>query len=177
MFWNDICEIKSRIKMMEVNQARDSALLQNMFKSMNSCCSKGVIPEQSELDEVATLSDVSNRVEEVLDALESIETKVMDVEMSDKLLKYMDNVERLNTMVNEIKGVVSVFRGNLAESKSDGLRQEIASIRECFIDMAAFMDQKVGDLFDMLSDINETLKSLKKEPAKKKVGRSKKSVA
>jgi hypothetical protein len=93
MFWNDIKDVKIRLDEIE-DLLRDRMPFDNLKEDMDII-----------LDKVNSLIIDSRRIERVKIAEQTL----------DKFDDYMKNVDKLNSMINEFKGCVSMARSALAE--------------------------------------------------------------
>ena len=86
--------------------------------------------------------------------------------VGDKFDDYMKNVDKLNAMVNEIKGVASMSRANLQDKNIDGLTRCMKDVLERVENVEKFMVDIDCTLFDILKKLKRTTP---KKPRNKKV--------
>lgn len=183
MFWNDLAEIKSRLKNIEQKIDRDSSMLNTIFLNIRPA---GVVTEENEFDESVTLSQVNNSLCEVLDTVEAMESKLLSVEVVDKFDDYMKNVDKLNTMVNEVKGCVAVARASLQDRKDydafmERMDEAIKYVKSCRDEIVKSKKEAQScmeyskSLSNQYFKIDAIYRALVEEkPEKKKPGRPKK---
>ena len=153
MFWNDITEMRKEIK--HLKRSIDE-LHCKMFQGPMYCKCKnqGVLTEEHEGEESRlehlesliesikeniedTLGDCNNseigQIQDQLNVLISDEKRLESVMIAGKVLDkfedYMKNVDKLNNLVNEMKGMVSVTRACLQEKKEfDAVLQAVKEL-------------------------------------------------
>ncbi len=152
MFWDDISEVKKYVKSIQ----HDLRCLLVRPIAQNHI-PQGVLTEEHEgdltrleniehsleeikesLQETLDITDDNsffNRIHDKLNKLLTDEKRNEAVELASKTLDkfedYMKNVDKLNLMVNEIKGLVSICRACLSEKKEfETLLQDIRIIAE-----------------------------------------------
>lgn len=157
MFWNDIADIRKELKQMK--RSIDE-LHCRMFQGPMYCRCKpkmGVITEEHEGEE-SKLEHLESLVEQLQESFEDwfvsddehspfnkihdkltllvedenrLDQVALCTKTLDKFEDYMKNVDKLNALINEIKGVASVTRSMLDEKKQfDQTLKEIKELAE-----------------------------------------------
>ena len=163
MWWNDLKHIKEQVNKIE-------AILE-------SCVMKDDIQ-----DEINSFHD---RLSEIREDIEDITKVSLTTKTMDRFDDYMKNVDKLNLMINEVKGVISLARAAIAERKEQAkeleefkettkIAKEIHSGMSKFIAAGNNIEQKK---FFKLDAIYKAIceKQEKKSP-KKKIAPRKKAV-
>jgi hypothetical protein len=133
MWWNDIREIKEGMGRLTERLGRIDYSLQRILyreqeKSEVCINSRDVEPMiqniQESIDEIFCSDDEFSSINRIHDKLNQL-LAVSDMEKRviisqktlDKFEDYMKNVDKLNSLINEFKGCVSMARGALQSSK------------------------------------------------------------
>lgn len=158
MFWNDIKEIKEGINRLLTG-------LEGISET-----NEGIAQEESDSldrlhDKLSYLIDENTREQKVELALKTL----------DKFDDYMKNVDKLNEMVNEFKGCVSIARAAIADKKElDEMKTVLKGMMESC--QKYYLYQKtVGDQYFKIDAIYKALCEKEKKPRKKR-GPNKKKV-
>lgn len=106
MFWSDICEIKKSIETMDHRICRIFHAVEKLVARVDEAT---IVPLRCDGDRVIDAA--------VEDIKETIEMAFPGQNTLDKLEDCMKNVDKLNAMINEFKGCVSMARGAIAEGK------------------------------------------------------------
>ena len=124
MWWNNLKEIKKDIEILKSAISRIESLFRdNQFKYNCDCIDVGLIIRQclEEAFESEEENNSINRIHDKLNMLLDKERYDQEVELAEKTLDkfedYMKNVDKLNNMINEFKGCVSMARSALEERK------------------------------------------------------------
>lgn len=149
MFWNDIAEMRKEMR--HLKRSIDE-LHCKMFQGPMYCKCKnqGVITEEHEgedsrFDNIESqLDEIKEEItDEVIAGIEGCQDKLNDIltdskrqeaaqiagKVLDKFEDYMKNVDKLNNLVNEMKGMVSVTRACLQEKKEfDAVLQAVKEL-------------------------------------------------
>jgi DNA repair ATPase RecN len=164
MFWNDITEMKEAL-----------TTLIDRFIEMDSRI-QGI--SQDRCDAYDSQEESLNRLHDKLTCLMNADKLLRQVELSqqtlDKFEDYMKNVHKLNEMINEFKGCVSVARAAIADKKEmDDMRNTLKSMIEtCH---KYFNYQKtISDQYFKIDAIYKKLCEEQPKIPKKKVIRKKK---
>jgi hypothetical protein len=140
MFWNDIEEIKQW--MIQINGSID-CLLRVQAEISETCIKAVPLPKVienglndikecvSDLLESEDENNSFNRMHDKLDGLLADANRVQSVLMAEKTMDkfedYMKNVDKVNSMINEFKGCVSMARGAIGEGKE--LQKEVEGMK------------------------------------------------
>lgn len=160
MFWHDISEIKewmvtiaSRLTEMQMKHLENEDNENDYEDSLDRLH-----------DKLTTLLNDSNREKQVFLAEKTL----------DKFEDYMKNVDKLNQMINEFKGCISIARAAISDKKEmDDIRNTLKSMIEtCH---KYFNHQKtISDQYFKIDAIYKKLCEEKPKIPKKKVIRKKK---
>ena len=134
MISQDILDIKH-----DVNQIKEKA--------------KEIHEEFHSEEEYSTLNRLHDRVSEILSG-ERVGFKIVEQErIADKFEGYMQNIDRVNMLVNEFKGCVSMARASLAEKKepSNNLVTTIELLKVSMI----LMRKDIEHILSILEDDEE----------------------
>lgn len=176
MFWDDIREIKQTLN--SIRLSMDYEMSRPNIDMNKTRKLEGVITEEHE-EEISHLENVEHslevikeliedtsnndhlensfdRIHDKLNMLLSDEKRNHAVELADKTLDkfedYMKNVDKLNMMVNEFKGLVSVTRACLSDKKElETLLQDIRVVAD--------RDRYIGDEIKKNTEISLSLHS------------------
>lgn len=133
MFWNDIKEIKEKIKQIDSKLYLDNSLLRQIHMMINykpaACKHEGITTEENEEVEVAyTLNHVeigieiiNEKLNKVLNILGKIELEiprlVSTINPDGVLEKYDEKIAKVENMLNEFKGCMAIARSSLQDKK------------------------------------------------------------
>jgi len=156
MWWNNLKEIKKDITILKNAIGRIEALFHDsQFRYNCDYLDIGLIIQQCFKDAFESEEESSsiNRIHDKLNTLLNDEKRKQEVELAlktlDKFEDYMKNVDKLNNMINEFKGCVSMARSALEERKR--------------LDA-----QKSAKIDEKLEKITEILHKMTKKPSKKR---------
>jgi hypothetical protein len=159
MFWNDIKEIKADIAKIiyQIGLIESSIVEQGQNKAANT---KFLDREEVENclidiedafcpdDKLYSINRLHDKLNKLLDDERRKREVILATKTLDKFEDYMKNVDKLNGMINEFKGCVSISRGALEE------RNRIS--------------QKEGETARLLDKIAEKLQKCEKKSPKKR---------
>lgn len=145
MFWNDISEMKEEIRYMK--RAIDEIVKFNRIVSlyfskkdiMKEC---GLLTEEHEGEEEISINDLSCKLDEIIDSVEAVEKVIPDLEVFNNpesiLFKFDERMSKVESMLNEFKGCVSMARDSFEDKKDRAALKEeftaaIKYIKECVI--------------------------------------------
>lgn len=165
MFWNDLKDIKSAMD-----------VLVDRFLQMDERV-LGISQDKRDIDECN--SESLDRLHDKLTTLLNDSKRIHQVDRAeiimDKFDDYMKNVHKLNEMVNEFKGCVSIARAAIAEKKEvedmcEVLKKMIKTCQDYFAYQKSIGDQyfKIDAIYKALCEKEEKPKK-KRPPRKKKV--------
>ncbi len=156
MWWNNLKEIKKDIAILKSAIARIEGLFhEDQFRYNCGYIDIGLIIQKCFQDAFESEEEFNsiNRIHDKLNLLIDDERRKQEIELSlktlDKFEDYMKNVDKLNNMINEFKGCVSLARSALEERKQ--------------LDA-----QKSSKIEEKLDKITEILHKMTKKPAKKR---------
>lgn len=177
MFWDDIKEIKEDLRSIretmyyekikprlaneeEVTGISQTEHIESQLDQIKELIEKGLLSE----DEGNPMNRIHDKLNELLSDEKRNEAVRLATKTLDKFDDYMKNVDKLNMMVNEFKGLVSISRACLADKKA--LEQTIRDLKVVAEYALSFSNQqfKIDAIYDMLC--KEELK--KKAPKRKK---------
>jgi len=172
MFWNDIREIKETLNEIKLS------LYYHQSHPNGTRKLEGVITEEHE-EEISHLENVEQALAEIKELIEedfssenikaefeSLHDKLnmllcdekrneavnLATKTLDKFEDYMKNIDRLNMMVNEIKGLIAISRACLSEKKEfETLLQDIRVVAD--------RDRYIGDEIKKNTEISLSLHS------------------
>lgn len=100
MFWHDIAEIKERLTLLEdkIDTAYDKD--QYWDEKIND-----------------SLDEIHDSLKEIYKSHQAVDDYAKMQKIADKFDDYMKNLDKLNSLVNEFKGCVSMARASLNETK------------------------------------------------------------
>lgn len=135
MFWDDIANVKGEIVILKNSLLRiEQHLTDAKFKHQGDPTDMGSIVREC-LSEVFESEDEYSSVNRIIDKLNELlndEKRKEEVRLAtttlDKFEDYMKNVDKLNGMINEFKGCVSLARGAIAERKQ--LDEEVKEMKK-----------------------------------------------
>lgn len=182
MIWNDITEIRSELKKISSILASQSAQLlhlrvdlntvspiacdvlkdiqkffEEMKEKLGSRDDENLIHEK--LDDIREAKCDYERIHDKLNALLADERRLEKVQLAmtvgDKFDDYMKNVDKLNAMVNEIKGVSSMTRASLHSPQILDILSRVSNLEKS----AAFSEKALKSI----------LKAVRPPKKKKKV--------
>lgn len=110
-----------------------------------------------ELEKNLSMGNILNAFNEFHDRLRSLGEREKD---------YLINQQKCNAMINELKGVVSISRGALAERKEADIAKKVAekenidSIRSAIDAFMNYQNKQYAYFTVKIRDINKTLKSI-----------------
>lgn len=131
MWWSDIKEIKDGMSCL-------SDRLLEVERNIEFCirgCSdiKGVIKESlveaiESDDEHSTINRIHDKLNSLIEYGDRTESALLSEQTMDKFEEYMKNIDKLNLMINEFKGCVSIARAAIAEGKE--LAKEVEEMKK-----------------------------------------------
>jgi acetolactate synthase small subunit len=132
MWWNDIKEIKIDILVLKKNITRIEAILDSLphnVKANTSFFNEESLKEAIEdvfcsADEFNSINRIHDKLNVLINDVDRNEAVLLAQKTLDKFEDYMKNVDKLNSMVNEFKGCVSMARGALEDRKELGQQAE-----------------------------------------------------
>ena len=136
MFWNDIEDIKKTIS--EIKE-RLNHIDRGVINTLDAFCSE---------DEHNSINRLHGKLDDLIRDSDKLQEVMVAEKTMDKFEDYMKNVDKLNGMINEFKGCVTLARGALEERKEltkevDGLKSVTDMARQIYHSMNAFI--KAGD--------------------------------
>lgn len=182
MFWDDIREIKTWLfkleKKIDATNSKFDHFVENASTPEYNLESiehnveviKELISDVFDLEEENnTINRLHDKLNEILRDEKRLEKVQLAANVGDKFDDYMKNVDKLNALVNEVKGVASMSRANLHDKNIDGLNRCMKEVLERAENVEKFMEEVNCTLFDILKKLK------KKEP--KKVAKKKKIIS
>jgi hypothetical protein len=136
MFWNDIEDIKKSI--LEIKERLNHI-------------ERGVVQNlevfQSE-DEHSTINRLHGKLDELVRDADHVQEALAAEKTMDKFEGYMKNVDKLNAMINDFKGCVSMARGAISEGKEfakevEDMKSVAATSKQIYAAMQRFI--QAGD--------------------------------
>lgn len=162
MFWDDIKEIRGQInninnRLTFINESIERLLGQGQERSEIYLSAEGL---KERFEEYFCSDDEYNSINRIHDKLNSLindttrEEKVtLAIKTLDKFEDYMKNVEKVNVMINEFKGCVSMARGALGERKE--LNKEVEEMKK--------LTEIAQHIYKSMLDFIQAGKTIKKE--------------
>jgi len=155
MWWHDIREMKEKLNKIEsyINEIEqfDNNDIQDSFDIIH--------------DKINKILNDSNRLEQVALAEKTL----------DKFEDYMKNADKLNSMINEFKGCISMARASLAEKKEfDEQKTILKNMIETFQKYYDYQSQitnqhyKIDAIYKALVDEKTPVKKKRKSTPRKK---------
>ena len=136
MFWNDIEDIKKTIA--EIKE-RLNHIDRGVINTLDVFCSE---------DEHNSINRLHGKLDELVRDSDRLQEVMVAEKTMDKFEDYMKNVDKLNSMINEFKGCVSMARGAISEGRElskevDDMKGVAAIARQIYQSMNSFI--KAGD--------------------------------
>jgi hypothetical protein len=171
MFWNDISEIRKEVSILKKNiVAIEHLLLVIKTKQIND---NDIFKDFSEKiedfkvdfeDEFSSISRIHGKLDILLEDKDRKRSVELAIKTLDKFEDYMKNVDKLNMLINEFKGCVSLARGSLASRKEEeALKNEYLT--------------KIDYIWENMIIFVEFMQKQEKKPPKKPKTTRKKSVS
>lgn len=126
MFWDDIKEIKEWMnrltdRLMRIDhsvehlagKAQENAEMYIAFENIKECIEDALCSE----DEFNTFNRIHDKLNTLVDDANRQQAVLLAEKTLDKFEDYMKNVDKLNVMINEFKGCVSLAQSAIAERK------------------------------------------------------------
>jgi hypothetical protein len=153
MWWNDILDVKTELSKLTDRISRlTSAVIElsnnpktETFDRKMEDLKEFVITFLSSEEEFSPLNCIHEKLDVLVDDTDRKEEVAIALQTLDKFENYMKNLEKLNMLVNEFKGCVTLARGAIEERKELDKQTEetkkLAQIsQEIYRSMASFVN-------------------------------------
>ena len=132
MFWNDIADINKTLS--EIKE-RLNHIDRGVIENLDAFCSE---------EEYSPMNRLHEKLDSLIKDADRVQKSMVAEQTMDKFEDYMKNVDKLNGMINEFKGCVSMARGAISEGKElskevEGLKDLSSISRQIFIAMQKFI--------------------------------------
>lgn len=194
MWWNDIKELRILYQKIHANVLSVEAKVDDLMgNDGDEGCVLGDVTTRIEdvehkLEAIKEILDDNfhseydhspfDRIVNRLDALLADKERIQQVELAtktlDKFEDYMKNVDKLNSMINEFKGCVSIARAAIAERKDlgDDFETNKIILKNMIQTFQKYYDQQAS-----LGDLRVKLDEIYKSVSKKKIATRKKKAS
>lgn len=126
----------------------------------------GILDEFQSEDEFSILNSISDNIRKLLEVNRAEERIESAQRIAEKFEEYMKNIDKLNMMINEFKGVVSMSRAALQDRKSisdeftknlDVFKSEIKMITDPFIGTQMIISKKLKSILEKMTEIESKI--------------------
>jgi len=122
--------------------------------------------------EVSTINLLHEKLDQILDDENRLKKVQLSVTVCEKFDDYMKNVEKLHSLVNEVKGCASMSRAAMHENKIEGF---ISALDKSMRGVIESQEKDFDVVFDILENIQDEMNAIKNniKASKKKIASKK----